>query len=178
MATKQQIIEAVINEIMKGVSTRIREIVREEVDIERKRVRKQLLEELREQFDSPQQVSRPTQSRPDPMTHGHPPAPKKTRIDTGDNTINAILEGIQTDMEDMVPEMKFAAESTVGDVSKQMVLEHRTTPSSEYRGTGLWKPDAGEAYDFDPKRMDPSQIDWSNMVDALENKTALPGDRK
>lgn len=169
---KQEIIELVIEEILKGVSTRIREIVREEVDIERKRIRKQLLEEFRgEERRTP---TKEHITQPAARTDLFPK--KKVKIDTGDREINSILESIQTDMIDMAPEMKFEPETTFEDASQQRVTE--TKKIQESTKTGLYRPPQGEAYNFDPATMDPSQMDWTPMVDALENQTALPGDRK
>jgi len=161
--SRQQIVESVIEEIMKGVSTRIREIVREEIDIERKRVRKQLLEEFREKLSHPTQVA---QNRPAPPK-------KKLSIDTGDRLINSILEEVQTDMVEMGPDMRFEPETSIDEVSHQMLSENRRTNNG-----GLWKPASkNEAYNFDPLKMDPSMIDWSNMVDALEDQNKLPGEK-
>ena len=158
---KQQLIETVISEILKGVSTRIREIVREEVDIGHRRIRKQLLEEFRRNGHSQPVIAKSSISQ------------KKTAIDTGDQTINSILEDISSNMEeDMMPEMKFTPEATIEDVSKQMVTETKTVDSSNK----FYKPAEGEAYNFSPLTMDPAKIDWSQFVEKMDEKK-LPGDK-
>ena len=159
--SKQQLVETIISEIMKGVSAQVRTIIREEIDIERVRLRKQLLEEFRDHQGTALR----------PMPAPTPSSKRKTSIDTGDHAINSILESIRSDMEDAAPEMRFEPQQTVETVSHQMINEQRRTSTGE-----LWKPPDGEGYDFDPLKMDPSQIDWSNMVDALDKKgNHLPG---
>jgi hypothetical protein len=167
LVEKNQLVEMILNEVLTSLSSKIREMVANEIDIERKRVRKQLLEEFRDRLKKPL-----TESARHAQQPAHFPAQKK-RIDTGDRMINNILEDVESDMETMVPEFKFEAEHTVRDVVNETTK--RPSPSA----AGLWKPSEGEAYNFDPLKMDPTQIDWSNMVDALEARSsALPGDQK
>lgn len=166
---KQQLVESIISEIMKGVSRQIREMVREEIDIERKRLRKQLLEEFRQPLEESRQPSHRD------ADYSPPPRPTRKKIDTGDHVINSILDDIQTDMNGMAPDIRFQPEATISDVSghRQPMTETRRAP-----GGPLWKPESGEGFNFNPLTMDPAQIDWSSMVEALDQKKALPGDRK
>jgi len=157
--TKQQLIETITSEIIKNVSTKIREIVREEIDIETKRLRKKLLEEFR--GDSNGAYQQPIASPSFPL--------KKTKIDTGDRAINSILEEIQSGIDGMAPDIKFAPETTIADISKtQKITENHQIVN---QNSGLYKPPPGEGYNFDPRTMEPSQIDWGPMIDALEAKT-------
>lgn len=170
--SKKQLVDSIIDEVMKGISTRVREIIREEFDIESRRFKKRLLEEIRAQDDDEPDISavyEPRQKKSQPVRK-----PVK-KIDTGDQAVNAILEDVQADMESMMPELTFMADTNVQDVSQKMVTEHHEAAPEHGK---LWKPAKGEAYNFDPRSMDPAMINWEHMVDALDNRDALPGDRK
>jgi hypothetical protein len=164
---RKKLVEMISNEILVSLNSKIREIVAQEIDIERKRIRKQLFEEFRPLLKK---------KTVHPVTHLAPPSlPPRVKIDTGDRTINSILEDVKSDMEletpsfHLEPEGKsmFQPETTIKDVSKKMINEHRKTETG-----GIWKPEPGEAINFDPQRMDPTKIDWSSMVDALDERAA------
>lgn len=162
---RQQLIETVISEIMKGVSRQVREIVREELDIEKKRLKRQLLEELSADYSDITRDSEVMRELKKQL-----PSPPQKKIDTGDQTINSILEEVRTDMEDMVPEMRFIPETTISDVTK-----NRTNRPVQPQQITEWNEDT--AHKFNPAIHDPSQIDFSNIVEALEKTDRLPGER-
>jgi hypothetical protein len=149
---RRQVVETITNEIMKSISLQIREIIREEYALEGKKIRKQLLEEFGSNDRRPQQST---------QQQFLPPMQRKTKIDTGDRVLNSILDEIKIDEEVDQP-INFTSKTNI-----QAITEEIKKPKSQ---TSLYQPQPGEGYNFDPRTMDPSQIDWTTMVDKLEER--------
>jgi hypothetical protein len=162
--TKQKLVEVLVQQIMKEVSTNIREIVREEIDIERKRVKKQLLEELREKFTEEVHVTKaPKMPMMEPLVKKRPMGNKV--IDTGDDYINEILADVKVTEEDQNAFKDITRRLTPTTTSFQNATKQASQVLNESRSTGLYKPPEGEGINFDPTTMNPAQIDWSSFVD-------------
>lgn len=186
MATinKKQLVEVLSREIFNNVSRQIRELVREEIDIERRRLRRQLLEEFQSEprpvvQRPPAPVQRPVQ-RPPHLIKPLVTKPAKARgtIDTGDPTINSFLDEIKIEKGDMSvfggdPSAMFREDESqhvIEPSSSFREAAHQGALNEQRKHSNLWKPAPGEAYNFDPTSMDPTKIDWTQFMDALEER--------
>ena len=154
----KQLVEVLSREIMKSVSRQIREMVAYEIDIERKRLRKQIMEEVREQLGSGtvlREDVRPVGKQRRPFQNVVPQktlTPKAKRYDlTGNPEVDQILSEIKVEEE---------VASGLNEVQDM--------------GDGFGQPmvsqEDGDAINFDPKRDDPTQMDWSAMVEAVDQR--------
>jgi len=154
--SKSQLVEILSREILSNVSRQVREIVREEIDIEKKRLRRQILEEVRESMGSNgngqstlREAMAPAKRKPFqnvvPQRNLLPQSPKKY---TGSSEIDSILNEIRVD-----------------DVPDE---------DSSDMGDGFGQPRVSQeevdVANFNPKMHDPSQVDWSAMVEAVDQR--------
>jgi len=155
---KKIFVESISNEILKNISSKIRFLIREELEISKKLVKKQLLEELQQEFPQKRKYTKHKQEQ-------------SSAIDTGNSILNTILEDIKVDEEEPLLQTNFsnATKIAVHKNKKRSIVENK-----------LYDEKNGEVYNnFDPITMDASKMDWSNIVDALDKNTNyLPGQEK
>jgi len=166
---KQILVDSLVQEIMKEVSLRVREIIREEIEIETKRFRKKLIREVNTLLVEHRSAA-PARRLP-AKTVSHVSVQKhrpESMIDTGDASLNSIMQETEGD-----PSMTVGINLKPANPFQQVVQqlnEQRRKPTNGNGNGELWKPPPGEGYDFDPTSMDPAAIDWSHMVDAIEER--------
>lgn len=187
MKVKRSQIEALSNLILKEISTSIREIIREEFDIEAKRLKKQLFE-MKSNEESILKTKTVVQKRVVQKPHIIKQKTarlieKSKKIDTGSDYINEILDEIPVEKplreDEIIPstvfdESDFSAPAKIdfhpttsfNEATKQSINETRRMNS----GKEVYKPGPGEAINFDPNTMDPTKIDWGEFVDEVDKR--------
>ncbi len=152
---KKLFVKSISDEILRNISSRIRFLIREELEISKKLIKKQLLEELQQEFPKKRKYTKHKQEQ-------------SFNIDTGNSILNTILEDINVDEEKPLLSTKFssATKIAVKDNKKKSIIKNK-----------LYEEKDGEIYNnFDPMTMDASAMDWSNIIDALDkNDNYLPG---
>jgi hypothetical protein len=161
---KNQLVQLLADQILKEVSIKIKILIREELEVEKQILRKKLLEEFKGSS-----VASVTKARPKiigtPLVKQTPPSSKK--IMTGDTYIDDILSEIKIDQFEPSDENSFESSTPFEQATQKIITEQRNPNRGE-----LWKPNEGEGYNFDPKTMDPTAIDWSAFVDAVDSRTS------
>jgi hypothetical protein len=167
MKVKRSQIEALADLILKEISTEIREIIREEFDIESKRLKRQLLESFGNTKISAK-VPAQKQQIQNPVIKQKPKTVKS--IDTGSDYINSIMEGIEvvpsTSTSEVFDDIDFNPTTSFQEATKQSINETRRMNSDN----SVWRPEPGEAINFDPNTMDPTKIDWGEFVDEVDKR--------
>lgn len=173
MKVKKSQIEALSNLILKEISTQIREIIREEFEIESKLFKKQILESLKSKniivVKPNREVSKNAIQKPHIIKHPHLIIEKSKKIDTGSNLINEILDEIPVEeqtSENVFEGIDFHPSTSFEEASKQSINETKRMNS----GNDIYKPAPGEAINFDPNTMDPTKIDWGEFVDEVDKR--------
>ncbi len=163
--SKKEVIDAFVAEVMKEISIRVREIIREEVEIETRRLRKKIIREVNTLLTE----SRTVTSAKRPVSMARHAQPKPAKIETGDSVIDEVLKETEGDPE-MIAGIKFPSATKANPFQQviEQINEERRKPSNG--NSGLWKPPPGEPYNFDPMKMDAAAIDWSNMVDVMDER--------
>lgn len=149
--SRQKLVEALSRDILDNVSRKIREIVREEIDIERKRLRRQLLEEFQERVPQKQLLREAPVSRK-PFENVIPReklAPPKKKAYTGSREIDEILNNLTPD-EEPYP-------TDTGDGFGAAIVTQDESPEETIAN-------------FDIRRDDPTQLDWSAMMEAVDER--------
>jgi len=166
MKVKRSQINALADLIMKEISSQIREIIREEFDIESKRLKKQLLESFNNTKISTKVPAQKQQVHI--VKQKAPHLIEKKKIDTGNDLINEIMDEIPVEekVENALEGIDFSPTTTFQEATKQSINETRRMNS----GREVWKPEPGEAINFDPNTMDPTKIDWGEFVDEVDKR--------
>jgi len=187
--------QEIVDEIVKEISMKVREIIREEFDIETRRFRKKLLREVNAMLTEHRRL-KPGLKKPvsgvnplkqqirkvqhfieeeveqDPQDPRFIPQRPKPKIETGDPTVDALLqETILTEQDG----------NMIGSLAKpavdheRMVFNASANPFQEVvkqvtreRGkeTALQKFEG----EFNPMHHDPSAMDWSEMMDRVDEQ--------
>jgi hypothetical protein len=179
MKVKKSQIDALANLILKEISTQVREIIREEFDIEAKRLKKQIFEDLKARnvivMKPNREVSKNAiQKQQVHIVRKAPHLVEKKKIDTGSDLINDILEDIPVEERtesvlnelDLSSGIDFSPTTSFQEATKQSINEAKRMNS----GREVWKPAPGEAINFDPNTMDPTRIDWGDFVDEVDKR--------
>ena len=173
MQVKKSQITALSNLIMKEISTQIREIIREEFDIEAKRLKRQILEGLKSKNIITKEA--PVVNNKPHIIKKAPILIEKNKIDTGSDLLNEIIEETPSLGPSVVfDETDFSTPSNIDfnpttsfqEATKQSINETKRMNS----GNEIYKPEPGEAINFDPNTMDASKIDWGEFVDEVDKK--------
>ena len=162
--SKQDLVDALLKEIMKEVSLKVREIIREEIEIETKRFRKKLLREVNSLLLEHRSV-KPTLHKTTSANQTLHKLAKK--IETGDSSVDELLQETEGDPA-MLSSMNFGSAANTFQQVVTQINEERKKPSNGH--SDVWKPPPGEAIDFNPITMDPSMIDWSEVVEKTDER--------
>ena len=182
MQVKKSQITALSNLILKEISTQIREIIREEFELNTKSFKRQILESLKAKnvvtMKPNREVSKATIQKPVHIVKQSPNhLIEKKKIDTGSDLINEILDTTpaledgpstifdETDFS-VFDKIDFNPTTSFQEASKQSINETRRMNS----GNDVYKPAPGEAINFDPNTMDASKIDWGEFVDKVDER--------
>ena len=155
---KSQLVKILTEQILKEVSLEIKSLIREEFEINKRILKRELLLEMKKMksITNKPKMKKLIFEDVDDNTEEFNTNTKKN-IDTGDDTLNSILAEI--DVEQNSKSFNFDKAKPINEVVSKRNEKNQVRPKIEQ-----------VIHKFDPATMDASEIDWSSFVTAMEKK--------